>query len=159
MYHDDFIPSLDTLNGPNYESSLIGRSNSHNVLSLDNGGLYDNHCNLEPCWDTLFRNQIDQIIEKRLTPGHHQTIAGESCGIEKQLLLKYLINEQHLISFVLSKWIISIKCIMNMKKLFINLQHHQHIPKKILFTKTFYSGILSAWKNYESWTMHNGKVH
>ena len=95
---------MDTLNGPNYESSLIGRSNSYNVLSFDNrGGLDDNHCNIEPCWDTLFRNQIDQIIKKRLIPGHRQTVIGESCGIEKQLLLKYLINEQHLISLVLSK--------------------------------------------------------
>ena len=86
---------MDTLNGPVDEAQF-------GVSSLKNG-IVTKQCSMEPCWNTLYRNQIDQIIEKRLTPGHPQTIVGESCSVEKQLLLKYLINEQHIISLVLSK--------------------------------------------------------
>ena len=88
---------MDTLNGPAAaDESYFGVSLPDNVVATK-------QCNREPCWNTLYRNQIDQIIEKRLPTGQSQTSVGEGCSVEKQLLLKYLINEQNIISLILSK--------------------------------------------------------
>ena len=97
MIHDEYNeynPSLDTLNGPSYDEDDDDADVDSSDLSY---------------WNTLYRYQVDYIKSRLMSrlSSHYPALLQQhdDADLRNILFLKFLINEQTIISLILSSFL------------------------------------------------------